>query len=123
MITSISQETQHKIIEFLADDHTGVSSETMAFWLGFGVKKRRHDHPYDPADFNRCLVLLNRAPELRAELHKMAQLSAEWASLVLQWDRIEKCHLEEVGLNWEKYGGHVRAEKTYDLIKEAINVK
>lgn len=106
------------VVEWLATGETGVSSKTMAFWLGYGIKYRRASHPHDPGDFDRCLQLLAFVPELRSSLGKMAEVSPEWASVVKHWDEIEASHLAEVGLGWTKAR---YAPKTYAMMKRVIS--
>lgn len=62
---------QLKVVGWLANGETGTSSETMAFWLAFNIEKEDSGHPYDPADFDRCLRLLEAVPELRKQLPAM----------------------------------------------------
>lgn len=111
---------QQKILNWLANGETGLSSETLAFWAGFGIRKAGVSHPHDPADFNRCLKLLKVAPALRKQLPKMSALSPEWARLVARWSDIEAMLIEEVGVDWKK-GGRVPATNTYALMKEIID--
>lgn len=112
-------EWQPKVLEWLANGETGLSSETMAFWIGFGVLKKigRHHHPHDPADFDRCLRLLDAVPEMRPHLAKMAYVSDAWKKLVERWHDIERQHLKEVGLGWTKA---LSAPKTYALMKSVL---
>lgn len=110
-------ETQQAVIEWLANGHTGLSSETMAFWLTFQVKKDESSHPWDSADFDRCLRLLDKAPQLRLNLHRMSDLSPAWAKLVARWEDIERQHLDEVGLGWTKAK---RAPLTCALMKAVL---
>lgn len=107
---------QKNVLEWLANGDTGGSSETMAFWIAFDVLKNGGDnYPHDPDDFNRCLGLLDAAPDMRSHLHKMAGLSEQWAALVARWDEVESQFLSECGLNWSKsYSAH----KTYALMLE-----
>jgi len=54
-----------EIIKWLANGETGMSSKAMAF-TALGVKyKNACYYPYDPADLNRCLLLLEAAPIVR----------------------------------------------------------
>lgn len=106
------------IIEWLARGRTGTSSETMAFWLGFGVRRSGASHPHDPDDLDCCLHLLAAAPTLRERLPRMADISPQWAALVDAWDEIERSHLDEVGLGWTKARS---APKTYALMRAAID--
>jgi hypothetical protein len=111
-------ETQEQIISWFAHQYTGVSSETMAFWLGFGIKKRSFSHPHDPDDLDRCIKLLIAAPGLRDHLGDMAALSSAWRKLVGRWDEIEQSFLDEAGLGWCKARS---APKTYQLMKEILD--
>ena len=117
---SISAESQMAVVRWLAAGNTGVSSETMAFWLGFAIKRSCGGHPWDPSDFDRCLKLLAAVPELRPQLAAMRGLSIEWARLVDRWDDIEALHLDEVGLGWTKAD---RAPRTYALMKSVLAPK
>lgn len=109
---------QNATLHWLAQGETGRSSETMAFWLAFGIKPSDASHPLDPADFDRCLRLLARAPELRPRLQQMDVLDRYWAALVKRWDDVEACHLDEVGLGWTKARS---APKTYDLMQSILD--
>ena len=106
---------QQKTLEWLAKGETGTSSKTMAFFLGFDIKMKDAYHPLDPADFDRCLRLLARVPEMRPHLHRMEVLSKYWAALIRSWDAVEQCHLQEVGLGWSKAR---TAPLTYDLMQQ-----
>lgn len=90
-------DTQMAIVRWMADDHTGRSSTTMAYWLGFGIKIKDRGHPRDAYDFLRCMRLLFRAPDLRHRLKSMGTLSKSWRALVGRWDEIEATILVEMG--------------------------
>lgn len=90
----------------------------MAFWLAFGIKRGWPSAPSDPADLDRCLRLLDKVPEMRPHLHKMADLSSNWKKLIEKWDEIERSHLDEVGLGWTKGKS---APKTYRLMKVVLD--
>lgn len=107
------------IIEWLATGHRGISSEAIVSYLtgvpiGTGRPGRGGDGsvPYDPSDFNRCHQLLTRCPELKAELHRMADLGPIWAALVENWDKLTRLYLAEVG----QCTG--RAPRTYRIMRE-----
>lgn len=102
-----------KILQWFATGRVGASSKAMAM----SVLELPVDgsYPHDPDDLNRCLLLLEAVPEIRQHMNKVAAMNATWSKLVARWDEIEKCFLDEVGLNWSKGG---RAKKTYDLMKE-----
>ena len=111
-------QAQQKTIQWLANGSTGVSSETMAFWLAFELKKKHCGHPRDPNDLDRCLRLLEAVPELRKEMHYMAEISPEWEALIARWEEIERSHLDEVGLGWTKA---LSAPKTYKLMRKILS--
>ena len=101
----------------LTSDNKGVSSEAMAAaFLDKKQSRKYRCHPSDPADFNRCLLLLRYAPEARDHMDKIAALSDVWKTLVDQWGELERCFLTEVGLNWSK-GRELSATKTYAMMK------
>ncbi len=105
---------------WLANGRRGISSNTI-FTTLTGVDAlngSRGSHPRDPADLDRCLALLNEVPELRPLLPNMATVSTKWAALIANWDEIERCHLDEVGLGWSKGN---RAEMTYALMQKTLD--
>jgi hypothetical protein len=110
--------TQSATIAWLAGNNTGVSSETMAYWLAFNTIPARVGHPHDPDDLDRCLQLLAAVPALREDLGLMAHLSTEWAALVARWDEIAFTHREEVGLGWTKARS---APRTYELMRSILD--
>lgn len=111
---------QRKVIRWLANGEVGLSSKQLAMWTAFGERTDRGfgiDYPKDPDDFDRCLKFLEAVPEARVELYRMAELSPVWKALVEHWDEIEKCQLDEIGLNWTKARS---APKTYALMQSII---
>ena len=55
----------------LTGEH-GRSSLATANRLRFATVATHTDHPYDPADFRRCELLLRAVPTMRRDLHHMA---------------------------------------------------
>jgi len=108
---------QTRTLEWLANGKVGLSSKTMAMWLAFDILTREANYPHDPDDLDRCLLLLDRVPEMRAQLSRMALLGEVWKALVDRWDEIERTHLEEVGLGWTKARS---APRTYELMRNVI---
>ena len=102
-----------KLLEWFATGRVGASSKAMAC-AAAGLPGDK-SHPYDPDDFNRCLLLLEAVPEIRDCMDNVAGISGTWAKLVNRWDEVEQCFLDEVGLNWSKARS---APKTYELMKE-----
>lgn len=110
-----------KILTWFATGRVGISSKAMACCAaGLGqdpMWSRNNNHPHDPDDFNRCLLLLEAVPEIRNHFGEIARLSEAWGRLIENWEQIETLFLEEAGLNWSK---RIPASKTYDLMQEVI---
>lgn len=101
-----------KIGDFLASRYAGTSAKAICS-RAMG-SKLSNDHPYDPADFNRCLMCLNMTG---IDISVMIGASEIWDKLVEHWTEIERCFIDEVGLNW--CNGD-RAEKTYNLMQKIM---
>ena len=106
-----------QILKWLAKGDTGRSSETLAFWAGFGILPAEHSHPHDPWDFQRCLQLLRAAPSLVNNLPMMAKVSIKWAKLIKHWSELEKLIEDEIGVDGKKSR---TAPKTYARMKEIL---
>lgn len=55
-------EIRGKILHWLANGETGLSPETIAFATA-SVSSKKHRHPRDIYDFNRCNKLRKEVPE------------------------------------------------------------
>lgn len=110
-----------KILEWMATHRTGLSSEAMAY-CALGLQRKGMwdgtEHPHDPDDFNRCLLLLQQVPEIREYFPSIAELSPQWSAIIENWNRIEKQFISEAGLNWQKSGF---ATVTYALMREVLD--
>lgn len=113
-LIDVGDAMKYQILKWFGTGQVGASSQAMAL-AAAGVPQEDHSHPYDPSDFNRCLLLQEAAPEIRQHMGKVASMSAVWARLVERWDEVEQCFIEEAGLNWSKAS---RAPKTYAMLKE-----
>ena len=113
-------ELSRAAVRWLASGERGVSSNTIFQWLtGIdALKGGRMGHPYDPADFRRCRLLLEQVPELQPHFYRMREVSQQWSNLVDQWAAICATMDEELP-DWREGPGGI-AKKTYDLIKAAI---
>lgn len=103
-----------KILEWFANGETGISSKAMARAIA-GIKPDKErdcsgDHPRDPADFKRCVKLLEAVPEARQHMNEVAKLSDVWALLVEHWVELEELFYEE----WPTG----RAPKLYERMKQ-----
>jgi hypothetical protein len=103
--------------DWLENGEVGVSSRTILAAIT-GRTIRYTNHPMDPGDFRRCHLLLQAFPELRLQLHKVAEQYPVWAELVKRWNEVEAMLKSEVGdiAEWRKGS----ARKTYYLMQELI---
>lgn len=110
-----------KIVAWMAGGDTGLSSETIAFWISARKTSDRWGPytPSDPADLGRCLRLLRAIPELRERFSEMADCSPAWRQMLTYWNEIEQSMVDEVGIDWEKGRS---APKTYDLMHQIEQV-
>ena len=108
---------QKDILNWIAEgEGVGRSAEAMALSVTGNFKKK--NHPYDPSDFNRCLKLIKKVPEIADNFDNVAKISATWCKLIDNWHDIESCFISEVGFDW--CNGN-KAPKTYALIKSIID--
>lgn len=104
--------TKEKIAQWFVDGETGLSSKTMAAYLGFGVIPKRVSYPHDVSDFSRCVQLLDCAPELRKKIKEMRNLGNVWSALSEKWEELESLYAEEKG--------NEKCPKTYALLKKIL---
>lgn len=69
---------------WLASDDTGASSLYMASVLTGQFIAENH-YPRDPADFGRCLRLVEAVPELESKIRDMSQHGDKWAVVAAHW--------------------------------------
>ena len=89
-----------KILDWYVSGEKGISSKCMAATaLG---KKAEHGYPHDPADLNRCIKLVDAAPEVKDAFPAIAALSPQWAAIIANWDDLRTSFIDEVGYDWSK---------------------
>lgn len=88
------------LASWLTFGERGLSSEAIASYLAYGSIRPGFNDPSDPADFRRCEILLQWVPELRAEFHRMTEVSPRWAALVKHWDAIKASLETEIPDVW-----------------------
>jgi hypothetical protein len=80
------------------------------------------NHPHDPADLRRCLLLLEAVPEFEPRLGEMREVSKVWARLVDSWADLKSTLDEEVRASssdsWR--GKSWNAPMTYKMIQAII---
>lgn len=93
---------------WLYSDDTGTSSRYMAWALapliGYQGHVKVSDQqqsgyiftPSDPADFGRCLRLIDAVPELRPHLGSLSRNHGpHWSALIAVWDELEALYRQE----------------------------
>lgn len=110
---------QSKILDWLLNSpNKGISTRCMAATFLGEVPDYTYP-PSHPSDFNRCLEFFEWVPEARPLLPTMVRVNLDWAKVILHWDEIEQCFLDECGLSWSK-GDNIRAHKTYALMNSLL---
>lgn len=104
---------------WLKDGQVGMSSRAIHSHMTGTSDRSGFRHPLDPADLNRCLLLLDLIPEWRERMPEMAMRGPEWAALARNWEEISRTFLDEVGLDWSKGTGR-GATVTYDLMRRIL---
>ncbi len=106
-----------KVCEWMIMGKVGVSSATMAS-IALGLKKNIYsDHfgyPYDPADLNRCLILVKHIPEIRDSFKKIGRRVPGFKPILDNWDELIALLDEEMR---KKTGS---APCTYARMKELL---
>ncbi len=80
---------------WLSCDDTGRSSVFMCRVLTGGQHGENYC-PADPADFGRCIGLLDAAPVLRPSLPMLRNHGPQWTALVDAWTELEALYREEL---------------------------
>lgn len=116
---------KEQILQWMCTGETGLSSETMAMCAVGMINPRRFpDHPHDPDDFRRCVLLARQVPEIREHFPKIALLTPTWGRLIDNWDRIEALLIHEVGSAADLHDRicmrRRSAPKTYELIQSIL---
>ena len=107
-----------QILTWFANGKTGSSSEAMALCAaGVKAKPRRDEHPYDAADFNRCLLLVNAVPSVLDAFPRIAKLSKEWRAITDHWEELRDTFINEAGWNWSAMR---TAPKTDAMVRDLL---
>ncbi|EKC7895920.1 hypothetical protein L4Q08_005472 [Pseudomonas aeruginosa] len=106
---------EQRATKWLRDGQVGASSRAIHdHMLGLTPKRGYYDHPHDPDDLNRCLLLLDLIPEWKPRMREMAQHSTEWAALASSWEKLTNLFLSEAGLDWQRSS---EAPETYAAMR------
>lgn len=112
---------ERKIVTWLAGEHTGMSSKTIAF-TALGIDYRDFAHPLDPEDLWRCAVLLRECPQVRIRAFpELKERSVAWARLIEHWQHLAHMLRMEIGNHLPE--GPWEAPKTYTAMRAAIGLE
>lgn len=119
----VSQETIDRLMAWLIQGDTGLSSKCLAATIMSNGKTANikayeaSQHPLDGSDLNRCVKLLRQVPEMREHLSIMRPVSKYWEVLVDHWDELEELLDNELIAN-KKPGSSSLKGSTYKRMKE-----
>lgn len=106
-------------LEWLATGEQGRSSLALfhaVFWLKAPSDLSSTDnHPHDPDDLNRILLLMEAVPGVREARGVMRSASPGWRAIIDHFDELEALFKEETS-GQEQW----HAPKTYDRMKEIL---
>ncbi len=127
MSTAMRLDLTH-FTHWLASGERGISSEAIVSQLtGCAVGNgHRHgsDHPYDPADFRRCELLLRASPLARLVFPSlMPSRSETWARMVERWDELVSLIESEVPGAFDRIPPGSSSPKAYALMRQLRDPK
>jgi len=102
---------------WILNGRVGMSAKAIYCHMTGNADKDRWNHPHDPDDLNRCLLLLDLIPEWKERMPEMKSRSPAWAGLAANWAEISQTFVDEAGMDWCKAKS---APKTYALMEQAI---
>ena len=104
-------------VDWVNGGDSGISSKTLLSAItGVNFMDRFGPGvPRDPADFGRCYRLLERFPELRPQLSKVAEKHPVWTRLVERWSDLEVMYRAAID------SGAETAPELYRAIQDAIS--
>lgn len=95
---ALSQESKAKLIEWLLNGNTGISSKSMAA-VAVGTKLGDgwgFDAPHDPSDFSRCYKLVQRVPEIRRFFPQIGRRIPKFKGILDNWDNLCRIHDRDI---------------------------
>lgn len=105
-----------QVLNWQAKGDVGISSATMAS-IALGMKKNfYHSHfgyPLDPADFNRCMLLVDEIPEIKQHFAAISRSVPAFKGILDNWEELTDI------LRKEKKKGK-SAPKTYARMQELL---
>jgi hypothetical protein len=87
----------------LTSGETGASAKYLAWSLGAPINRQFHTEPADCWDFGRCVRMLDKIPELRANMTHFDDAPEHgpiWIRLIEQWSELEALYREREKHEW-----------------------
>ncbi len=112
----MTPEIRQSILAWFVTGEVGRSSKALAGCLA-GIPSGNGDHPHDPDDLRRCLLLLDQIPEARPMLGKVCVLSPAWEALYTHWAALEATFRREVDVS---HGHRGSAPETSALMRKIL---
>lgn len=84
-----------------------------------GLKSNHvHSFPNEPADYDKCYLLLKLIPEWRERILEVKEISSYWKEYAINWEKIEKLYLNAVSDGYFKLNEY---NEFADYLKELQN--
>lgn|GEM_PF-4819874 len=83
-----------QVMNYVGNAPQSVASLCLEVTMGGRVVCKTPKHPKDVEEFGQCVNALTAVPAWRSRLYFMAEVSAEWASLLRSWNTVEDAFLE-----------------------------
>ena len=77
----------------------GQSAEAICDHMTGTERPQGFQHPHDPGDLHRCMLLLRRIPEWAPRMPEMSERSECWKALIGSWPQILAAFHDEAGPN------------------------
>jgi hypothetical protein len=121
-LPDVLRNASAEAVEWYLSGRRGASSMTMFRTIVADVPEFRATgtaHPFDPADLDRCVALLDAVPEARAGLERMRAVSSTWNAMIDAWSELETLLAKEK--EEAKDAESKPAPKTYAAMRALID--
>ena len=110
----MNRKHEDRLARWFIHGKRGISSTTIVevmegYPRGALSHRQSWTNPHDPADFYRCLLLLDVIPEYKERLSEMKSVSPEWSVLVDHWEELREMLSKEFPTG--------KAPKTYNFMR------
>ena len=113
------RDLERAVLDWTYTAKTGLSSEAIAYTAVKGTPHNLFNHPHDPDDLRRCLLLIERIPATAKALPTLAEASPFWDAIAGAWDTLSASLREEWSADlsnpeWQ------HAAKTYEAMRALL---